>query len=326
MKRRHSSLLLAASFTTVVSLQCGTATTNGALVASGHVEATDVRIATKIGGRVVSVEKQEGDVVKTGDLLARVSTTDLELQVRQAQAERGQAAAELKLRLAGPRAQERAEAEAQVRAVEAELKGAELDLERMQGLLDRGSGVAKARDDARTRRDVLKNRLEALRQTADRLNSGSRGEEIEAARARTQAIDARIALLQQQIDDATITSPTDGVVTSRIAEPGELLATGAPICVVTRLSDAWLTVYAPEPDLGRIRIGQEVDVTTDGGLSRKGRVTTIASKAEFTPRNVQTRDERVKLVYRVKIALENADGAFKPGMPAEARFSEGGAR
>lgn len=318
--------LAAAALAAALSLQCRSASDDSTLVANGHVEATDVRIATKIAGKVASVERQEGDAVKTGDALARMSTIDLELQARQARAERAQATAELNLRVAGPRAQERAEAEAQMRAVEAELKGADLDLERMQGLLDRGSGAAKARDDARTRRDVLRNRLEALRQTVDRLNAGSRAEEIEAARARTAAIDARIALIEQQIDDASIESPTDGIVTSRIAEPGELLAAGAPICVITRLSDAWLTVYVPEPDLSRIRIGQETEVTTDGGLSRRGRVTTIASKAEFTPRNVQTRDERVKLVYRVKIALENADRAFKPGMPAAARFVEGPAR
>ncbi len=90
--------------------------------------------------------------------------------------------------------------------------------------------------------------------------------------------------------------------------------------MITDLDDAWLTVYVGEPDLGRIRLGQEAEVVTDDGQTRKGKVTFIASKAEFTPKNVQTRDERVKLVYKVKIGLENKDGLFKPGMPAEARL------
>jgi len=90
--------------------------------------------------------------------------------------------------------------------------------------------------------------------------------------------------------------------------------------VITDLADAWLTVYVGEPDLGRIRIGQEADVVTDDGQSRKGRITFVAAQAEFTPKNVQTRDERVKLVYKVKVGLDNQDGLFKPGMPAEARF------
>jgi HlyD family secretion protein len=90
--------------------------------------------------------------------------------------------------------------------------------------------------------------------------------------------------------------------------------------VVTDLAKPWLTVYVAEPDLGRIKLGAPAEVVTDGGEKRPGKVIFIASQAEFTPKNVQTRDERVKLVYRVKIGLDNADGLFKPGMPAEARF------
>jgi len=123
-----------------------------------------------------------------------------------------------------------------------------------------------------------------------------------------------------EVVDATIVSPTDGLVTEKIAEPGELLAAGAPILVITDLARPWLTVYVAEPDLGRIKLGAVAEVVTDGGEKRQGKVSFIASTAEFTPRNVQTRDERVKLVYRVKIGLGNADGLFKPGMPAEARF------
>ena len=134
------------------------------------------------------------------------------------------------------------------------------------------------------------------------------------------SIDARIAALTQQRNDATLLSQVAGVLTSRVAEPGEQLQAGSPICVITQLADAWLTVYVTDVDLARIRIGQDATITTDGGQTRKGRLTYIASKAEFTPKNVQTRDERVKLVYRVKVGLDNADGFFKPGMPAEATF------
>jgi HlyD family secretion protein len=117
-----------------------------------------------------------------------------------------------------------------------------------------------------------------------------------------------------------------GVVTQRLAEKGELATRGTGIVVVTDLADAWLNVYVSETDLGRIRLGQEAEVRTDDGQVRKGRVSFVASRAEFTPKNVQTRDERVKLVYRLKVALENADGLFKPGMPAEARLPAQGGR
>src|SRR5262249_30417564 len=153
-----------------------------------------------------------------------------------------------------------------------------------------------------------------------RLRAGSRVEEKDASRARVAAAEARIAQLEQQIKDAVIMSPLPGVVTEKIAEQGELLQAGTPVCEITNLADAWLNVYVPEADLARIRFGQEAEVTTDGGQKRAGKVSFVASEAEFTPKNVQTRDERVKLVFKIKIALDNADGMFKPGMPAEARL------
>jgi HlyD family secretion protein len=299
---------------------CGRRQDPALIVANGHVEATDVRIATKVPGRLETLALQEGDVVKPGQELGRIGTTDLRLALRQVKAERDQAAAELRLRLAGARKEDVAELEAQVSGLATDLESAQRDFDRMQGLLDKGSGTTKARDDAKTRRDVTRDRLEAMKQALLRMQAGSRPEEIDAARAKVAAMDARIAQIEQQIQDATVASPLAGVVTEKVAEPGELLQVGSPLCVITDLTNAWLTVYVSGPDLGRIRLGQEAQVATDDGQTRKGRITFIASQAEFTPKNVQTRDERVKLVYKVKVSLENQDGLFKPGMPAEARL------
>ncbi|MBW8873745.1 MAG: efflux RND transporter periplasmic adaptor subunit [Acidobacteria bacterium] len=317
----RTTLLTAALAVMVVPVACRSdAKDPNLLTASGHVEATDVRISTKVAGRLQDFGLQEGDAVKSGQVLARIDTTDVALTLEQARAERQQSAADLQLRRAGSRQEDIAAGAAQVAQAEAELDGAQKDLDRMQGLLDRGSGTPKSRDDARTRRDMAAARLKAARETLARLKNGSRPEEIESARARVGVSDARIAQLDQQIRDATVVSPTQGVVTEKIAQAGELLQAGSPLCVITDLADAWLTVYVGEPDLGRIRIGQEADVVTDDGQRRKGRITFVAAQAEFTPKNVQTRDERVKLVYKVKVGLDNKDGLFKPGMPAEARF------
>jgi HlyD family secretion protein len=293
------------------------------ILASGHVEATDVRISAKVPGRLQVVSVREGDAVAPGQELARTETTDLQLALRQARAEREQAGAELKLRLAGARKEDIAELEAQIRSVEADLGGAQKDLERMQGLLDSGSGTAKSRDDARTRRDSLLARLQSMRQALLRLNAGFRPEEIEAARARVAAVEAKMAQLEQQIKDATVTAPLAATVTEKVAESGELVQAGAPLVVLTNLKEPWLTVYVGALDLPKLRLGQQADVTTDDGQVRKGTITFIASQAEFTPKNVQTRDERVKLVYKVKLGLPNDDGLFKPGMPASARFVAG---
>ena len=315
MKRTLSLLMLAA-----VVGGCRTQAQGAHIVAAGHVEATDVHISAKVAGRLVEAPLKEGDIVKAGDQISRQDTTDAEILILQATADRSQAQAELRLRIAGARKEDIAEMEAQIRATEADIAGAQLDLDRMQGLLDRNSGTPKARDDAKTRRNILDARAAAQKQTLARLRAGSRPEELDASRARVSSLIARIAQVQQQVHDAIVRSPADGVLTSRVAEPGEQLQAGSPICVITKLSEAWLTVYVTDVDLARIRIGQDATVTTDGGQTRKGRITYIASKAEFTPKNVQTRDERVKLVYRVKVGLDNADGFFKPGMPAEATF------
>jgi HlyD family secretion protein len=304
----------------LVAAGCGGKAMNGPIVASGHVEATEVRVSTKVAGTLEHLAVDEGSKVVAGQELARIDTTDTRLALDAARAERAQAAAELRLRLAGSREEDVRAAEAQVARAEADLDGAEKELRRMEGLLAAGSGTTKARDDARTRRDVTAATLDAAREQLRRLKAGYRKEEKDAARARVQAAEARIAQLEQHVVDAVIKSPTAGVVTEKLAEQGELTARGTGLVVVTDLQDAWLNVYVSEPDLGRIRLGQEAEVVTDDGQKRKGRVSFIASTAEFTPKNVQTRDERVKLVYRIKVALENEDGLFKPGMPAEARI------
>jgi membrane fusion protein YbhG len=317
----HGAVLATLLLAAFAAAGCAGKADDGAIVASGHVEATRVRVSSKIAGRLQSLAVKEGDAVEAGREVGRIDPTDLQLALQGARAERDQAAAQLRLRLAGARREDVAEAEAQVRSLEVELADAKLDLERMQALLDRGSGTTKARDDARARRDVTTQKLAAMSQSLARLRAGSREEEKDASRATVAAADARIAQIEQQLEDAVITSPLAGVVTEKVAEAGELLAAGAPIGEVTNLQDSWLTVYLPEADLARIRFGQAAEITTDGGQKGKGTVSFIASQAEFTPKNVQTKDERVKLVFKVKIALDNAGGVFKPGMPAEARLT-----
>jgi HlyD family secretion protein len=299
---------------------CGKGDDAGLIVASGHVEATEVLVSTKVAGTIESVVVDEGHTVAAGQELARIDTTDTRLALHAAHAERALFEAELRLRLAGSRAEDVREARAQVGRAEADLAGAQKDLDRMEGLLAAGSGTTKARDDARTRRDVAQGTKDAARERLGRLEAGSRPEEKDAARARLEAADARIAQLEQQLKDAVITSPVAGVVTEKLAEKGELAARGTGIVVLTDLPNAWLNAYVAEPDLGRLRVGQDAEVMTDDGQGRKGRVSFVASRAEFTPKNVQTRDERVKLVYRIKVALDNKDGLFKPGMPSTARL------
>jgi HlyD family secretion protein len=310
--------------TALLAAACGQGDEDARILASGHVEATEVLISTKVSGTLELLDVDEGSTVEAGQEIARIDTVDTLLALESAKAERALARAELRLRLAGSRQEDILEAKAQLVRAEADLAGADRDLERMQGLLVAGSGTTKSRDDARTRREVAAASVEAARERFRRTEAGFRDEEKDAARARHQAAEAGIARLEQQVEDALIRSPVGGVVTQKLAEQGELMAPGGGLVVVTDLASAWLNAYIPEPDLGRIRLGQEAEVTTDDGQTRTGRVSFIASRAEFTPKNVQTRDERVKLVFRIKVALDNEDGLFKPGMPAEARLPPAG--
>jgi HlyD family secretion protein len=299
---------------------CSEEVDSSLIVASGHVEATEVTLSSKVGGTLLRFELEEGDRITRGEEIAAIDTVDLALELDAAAAERALADAVLRLRQAGFRNEEIEEASAQVARARADLDAAERDLRRYQALLERGSGTEKTRDDALARVEVATETVSAAEARLELLRAGSRPEELDEARARLAAADARIAQIEQQIRDASVFSPVSGIVTAKLAEEGELLPVAGSLAVVADLDNAWLTAYVGDEDLGRLRIGQVATVVTDDGQERDGRLIFINPVAEFTPKNVQTRDERTKLVYRIKVSLDNADGLYKMGMPAEAHF------
>ena len=153
-----------------------------------------------------------------------------------------------------------------------------------------------------------------------RVRSGPRRETIDAARARVTAARESLQLTRQQLADTELAAPTDGIVLSKSAESGTFLAPGMPVVTLGDLDHPWLRAYINETVLGRVRLGQKVKVTTDAGAAAaaEGRVVFISSEAEFTPKTVQTFEERVKLMYRIRVDLPNPGHRFKPGMPADA--------
>jgi HlyD family secretion protein len=300
---------------------------------SGYVEATEVQVAPEVGGRLVRLAVAEGDRVKPGDLVAQLDTADVQLARQRASAERAAADAQLRLLLAGARAEDirqaeaqRAAADADVSAAREELASATRDFQRFDTLMAANSGVQKQRDDAATRRDVARERVKAaeerVRAAAEavmRLKAGARKEEIDAARARLAGVDAQLATIDKAISDATVTSPAAGLITQKLADQGELIAPRVPILVVADLDTPWANVYVDEPLIPRITLGQDVTLYTDaGGQGLTGKITFISPKAEFTPRNVQTAEERSKLVFRIKVTVDNRAGVLKQGMPVEA--------
>jgi HlyD family secretion protein len=302
--------------------------------ASGYVEATEVRLAPEVGGRLLDVAVKEGDRISAGDLVARLDDTDTAIASRRAEAERDQAVAQLRLLQAGARAEDIRQARAQVdssqaevAAAEAELQSARADLARFEALLASNAGSRKQRDDAATKVAVAeahvnsaRERVRAAAEALARLRAGARVEEIAAARARVAATEAQIAALAKEHSDALLKSPVAGFVTAKLADAGEVIARGTPVVVVTDLDHAWANVYVDEPLVPLLKLGQKVSLVTDAGQRLEGTISFISPKAEFTPRNVQTAEERTKLVYRIKVTADNRDGVLKPGMPVEAEI------
>jgi HlyD family secretion protein len=299
-----------------------------------HALAID-RGAHPLGGRLLDLKVAEGDRVRAGDVVAQLDTADISLALQRASAERLAADAQLRLLLAGARVEDIRQAEAQLATAEAELAAskqeldsADRDLRRFEALLASNSGAEKPRDDAATRRDVARDRVRAGEQrvrasaeTVARLKAGARREEIDGARARLAGADAQIATLEKARRDATVVAPASGMVTQKLVDEGELLAPRTPIVVVANLDEVWANVYVDEPLVPRVTLGQAATLFTDaGGPGIEGTVTFISPKAEFTPRNVQTAEERSKLVFRVKITARNEKGVLKQGMPVEAEI------
>jgi HlyD family secretion protein len=216
-----------------------------------------------------------------------------------------------------------------VTAADSELRAANEDVARFEALLASKAGSRKQRDDAVTRRDVAaarveaaKERVRAANEAVARLKAGARREELAAAQARIDAIDAQLASLRKNITDASLVAPVGGIVTSRLIDAGEIVNPRAPVVVVTDLDRAWANVYVDEPVVPRLKLGQDITLVTDAQQRVIGKITFISPKAEFTPRNVQTAEERTKLVFRIKVTTDNRDGILKTGMPVEAEIPQ----
>lgn len=319
----------------MLAAACGTPEPTDRVRVSGHVEATETRLAPEAGGRILAFTIEEGDRVEAGQEVLKLDTRDVDLALQRARAEEAQADAQLRLLLAGARPEDIRQAQSQVAAAtadvlaaRAELEAADLDLQRFEALLATNSGSRKQRDDAATRRDVAAERVKASESRVNaadealaRLRAGARREEIDAARARVAATDAQIATLEKNLTDTILRSPVSGIVTEKLVEPGEVIAPRTPVAVIVDLDKVWADVFVPEPAIPRLTIGQQAQIFTDaGGSGIAGTVTYISPRAEFTPRNVQTADERSKLVYRVRVSVDNKDGVLKQGMPVEAEL------
>jgi HlyD family secretion protein len=224
---------------------------------------------------------------------------------------------------AGARPQEITVAEAAVHSAQAELDRATIEARRQSELRADNVSAERELEVARTQLAVAEARVGDAAARLALLREGARKETIAQARARVAQARAAVELAQTQVSNAVLTAPFSGVVLERHIEPGEFVAAGAPIVTAADTSRVWLRAYVNQTDLGRIKLGQTVDVRTDTFPDKvySGRLTFISDEAEFTPKTVQTAKERVTLVFRIKVELDNNSGELKPGMAADATLA-----
>ncbi|MDD5559734.1 HlyD family efflux transporter periplasmic adaptor subunit [Candidatus Methylomirabilis sp.] len=296
------------------------------LVANGTIEATEVEVSSKLPGRLAQLLVKEGDQVQANQVIARLDTSEIEADVAQQQAALARAEAQLKEQLAGSRLQEIEEARANLQQAQDNLKLARDDWDRFDNLFKEGAISAQERDRAKNRIEIAQSQLKAAQERFALVRIGPRSEVIEAARHERDRAKAALGMAQVRLRDSTILAPLTAIVLTKRAEQGEVVNPGFPILILIDPDDLWLRVYIPESEIGLVSIGQAAAVTVDSFPDRRfeGKVVEISSKAEFTPRTVQTKKERVNLVFGVKISLDNRERLLKPGMPADAEIKMGG--
>jgi multidrug resistance efflux pump len=274
---------------------------------SGTIEARDARVGSLVGGRVLEVLVEEGDSVQAGQVLVRLEGDLLAAQVKEQEARVAQARAALDRVVSGPRRE-------QIERARIEWDRAEKERKRQESLLAQALTSDEAYDAAAAA-------AQSAFQAYEELRTGSRSEDERQARALWEEAQNRLAYLQRQLAETDVHSPARGVVQTIDLRPGDMVPANQGIVTILAPDELWVRVFVPETRLGRVRVGQPVDVYIDTFPERAfpARVASVSARAEYTPRNVQTVEQREDQVFAVKLDIEQAP-ELKAGMTATVRL------
>ncbi|HMN16744.1 MAG: HlyD family efflux transporter periplasmic adaptor subunit [Ignavibacteriota bacterium] len=288
--------------------------------ASGTIESTNIVVSSKSAGSILLVNFPEGEKVNIGDTVLIIDHEQLDIQLLQAKAAKDAAEAQLNLMLKGARPEDISLAEQNFNQAKVNFETAERDKNRMQNLYDSRSITQKQFEDAYARFELMSAQLKSAQENYDKIKKIFRPEEIEQARANLNKAIAGVELLKKNIRDCYVVSPINGFLVKTFVERGESVTPMSSLFKVSDLDIVELVIYVSTEELGYVKLGQEADVTIDAFKDKvyKGKVTYISPEAEFTPKNIQTKDERTKLVFAVKITIPNKEYDLKSGMPADA--------
>lgn len=296
----------------------------GEFVVSGVIEADDVHVGSKVGGRVLKVMAKEGQSVKGGEVLVLLEPYEIRASMSESRASLRQAEARLAELVAGYRREEIDQAKADWLAAKVQHENAEKSHKRMADLSERGLVANQEYDDAKAKAEEAEQKMKSAKERYDLFSRGARQEEIAQARASVEMGRARVDLLKTQMDETVVRAPMDAVVEVLDLEPGDLVGAGKPVATLLRTNSLWVRAYLPEKRLGHVRPGLKVRVRVDSFPQKdfSGTVRRIHRQAEFTPRNVQTTEERVLQVFQTEVVIDDPDRLLRPGMNADIFISE----
>ena len=293
------------------------------LLSSGTVEATEAHLGFKAAGRIETINVREGDRVQPGQELARLDQAEILARRAQAEAQVEAARALLRELETGFRSEEIAQARAGRAAAAERFADAVRDLERASVLFEGGAISQEALDKAAVAHQVARTQLDTAEQRVQLFESGPRRERIDGQRAQLSAAEASLRAVEAAIQYSTVKAPFAGVVTVRHAEPGEIVSPGVAVLTITNPDDRWVRIYVRQDRIGAVKLGTGATISSDTYPDKEypGEVIFIATEAEFTPKNVQTTEERVKLVFAVKVQITgDPEQDLKAGMPADVRL------
>ena len=296
------------------------------ILASGTIEATEADLGFQRPGRITAITVREGDSVVAGDTIAQLYRGELEASYLAAEAGVDAAQARLQELLSGSRSEEVAQTEAAERAAAQRFANARRDVERTRRLLEGGAVSQELLDHHQTAFEVARADHEQVQERLRLVRAGPRPEQITAQRAAVRLAEAQREQIDAALEQMEITAPFGGQVSARHREIGEIVPAGAPVLRIMDPGNRWVRIYVREDIVGRLGIGQTMTISADAYPDRqyRGQIVFIAAQAEFTPRNVQTTEERVKLVHEVRVRITaDSDFDLKPGLAADVRLYEG---
>ncbi len=295
---------------------------NSIIEESGTIEATESVISSQAAGKIIKIIKDEGAQVRAGDTIVMIDHEALDIQRKQMIANREIAKAQLDLLIIGARREDINQSGQMLNQTEANYEIARSDKERMENLIKASTITQKQYEDARARFDIAQAQLNSAKENFNKIKNIARPEEIAQAKANYQKAEAVVESIDKNIRDCYVTSPMNGFVIKKFIELGETVSMLSSLFKLADLSKAKVTIYVSETEIGKIKLGQKAEIKVDSfpDKSFEGKVIYISSEAEFTPKNIQTKDERTKLVFAVKIEIPNPQRELKTGLPADVKL------